>query len=1010
MFKKIFSITLIILLTSLNISYAQTSQEITLRTGFNFISFTNTLSMSPQQFKDLNSSIEDIYLYSSAAGSFLSLKEGTLSTLSAGKGYIVKSLSKDDILISVTGALISSIDNVNLLNGFNLVGFSKVPTNITFETLMTTNTIIQGIYKWSSAAGSFISVVRNNLGTIEKLDSADPIIRAGESYFIKLYANSTLNYNESQINFTPSTYTITPADSIPAESLTDIPLPERIDGAGNIAGKITLPSTTASSVYKAISITSVSDIKVWIKNHPEINAKTDTNGEFILKNVPKALKDNGHTLEYEKIEGTDKFNGIIENIPVVENKQIDISKYVGPLVIKKSAVIQGKIELADGLSPLGAEAYIAGISAMLAKADDDGSFSLLDVPAGTFNIIFQAYGYEISRQTLTVEANQIKQLPTIQLKKLTPITTVGDIDGYVLAEDGSPIAGAIVSIISEDKSIDIGAIASATGHYKFSNITAGKYKLIFLKDCYKGSEKEILINSGTTINHNQTMTKISTTQTTSAFGLITGLVKDSTTGAPIRNAVVLTVPPTRQFYTDYNGYFDFLIQPGAYTLKIQKTGYNEEQISIIVEADKVKELSATLQSKTGTAIVTSLALNYTTLTINVGDTLQLTATAKDSAENILSGKPIVWATTDSTVCEVTQSGLVTSKKEGTCSITASIDGKIATMTLNSKLSTGSLVKSLKIFPENLSLKLNDIKLFVIFATYEDGSSKIIPNSMAQWTTSSNCLTMQDNGSILATSSGTAIVTAQFNNFSSNATVEVIDSGDLEPPTISHSFPIYETDKDLTITAGVTDNVAIAKVWLNFCAVGAAEYIKVEMTKNSFGKYYYNIPATLITPKGLNYFIIAEDTKLPTPNKSTFPAYGLNKPVTIIPPPSPLNSLQLSQTSEIIMVNEVFNISKIKVIAKYNDNTTKEVNVTWLSNRENIINNAFITPTSQGNITLISTYTENNVTKTASFILSVKEISSLTLSKNIDLIYANQTYDLSKILTYVIMNPKIQTEI
>ncbi|HOD40243.1 MAG TPA: hypothetical protein PKL57_06765, partial [Candidatus Wallbacteria bacterium] len=121
MLKKI-ALGLLLLFISINISYAQTSQEITLRNGFNFLSFTTAISLTPQQFKDLNVSIEDIYLYSAAAGSFLSYKEGTLTSLAAGKGYIVKSLSKDDIAVSVSGNTFTSIDNLKLLTGFNLIG------------------------------------------------------------------------------------------------------------------------------------------------------------------------------------------------------------------------------------------------------------------------------------------------------------------------------------------------------------------------------------------------------------------------------------------------------------------------------------------------------------------------------------------------------------------------------------------------------------------------------------------------------------------------------------------------------------------------------------------------------------------------------------------------------------------------------------------------------------------------------------------------------------------------
>ena len=69
-------------------SIAQEAQQtINLKQGFNFISFTLAPALDPAGLQQANSSfIEDIFLYSAAAGSFLSLSDGTLASISAGKG------------------------------------------------------------------------------------------------------------------------------------------------------------------------------------------------------------------------------------------------------------------------------------------------------------------------------------------------------------------------------------------------------------------------------------------------------------------------------------------------------------------------------------------------------------------------------------------------------------------------------------------------------------------------------------------------------------------------------------------------------------------------------------------------------------------------------------------------------------------------------------------------------------------------------------------------------------
>ncbi|HBC73374.1 MAG TPA: hypothetical protein DC017_00675, partial [Candidatus Wallbacteria bacterium] len=196
--KILIAIAIIIMLFS-TAAFAQTSQSLTLKSGFNFVSFTTSLSLTPTQFKALNSSIEDVYLFSAAAGSFLSVKDGTLTSLAAGKGYIVKNSSGSEISVTIPGSVISSIGNITLKTGFNLVGFSKVPASLTFKTIMETYSMIKGIYKWSPMAGSFIQVVRSTDGTVTLLDATDPTFKAGESYFFNLTSDTSINYDGTSI-------------------------------------------------------------------------------------------------------------------------------------------------------------------------------------------------------------------------------------------------------------------------------------------------------------------------------------------------------------------------------------------------------------------------------------------------------------------------------------------------------------------------------------------------------------------------------------------------------------------------------------------------------------------------------------------------------------------------------------------------------------------------------------------------------------------------------------------
>ncbi|HOT75408.1 MAG TPA: hypothetical protein PK467_06470 [Candidatus Wallbacteria bacterium] len=194
MLKRIIIATVLVLV----LSSGALAETFTLKPGFNFISFTSAVTLTPSGFKALNASIEDMYLYSAAAGSFLSLSEGTLTTLAAGKGYIVKNMASSNISVTVSGSSPGTIGNISLKSGFNLVGFSKLPSANTFTQLMNAYSFIQGLYKWNAAAGSFIQVVRES-GVPVKIDGTDPSINAGESYFFNLTQDVQINYDGTSI-------------------------------------------------------------------------------------------------------------------------------------------------------------------------------------------------------------------------------------------------------------------------------------------------------------------------------------------------------------------------------------------------------------------------------------------------------------------------------------------------------------------------------------------------------------------------------------------------------------------------------------------------------------------------------------------------------------------------------------------------------------------------------------------------------------------------------------------
>src|SRR2546422_7428294 len=96
-------------------------------------------------------------------------------------------------------------------------------------------------------------------------------------------------------------------------------------------------------------------------------------------------------------------------------------------------------------------------------------------------------------------------------------------------------------------------------------------------------------------------------------------------------------------------------------------------------------LAATTAVQQGTAAVAvmlapvaSVTVTPNPATVQVGQTLQLTATLKDANQNVLTGRVVTWASGNTGVATVSATGLVTGVAQGQATITAASEGQQGT--------------------------------------------------------------------------------------------------------------------------------------------------------------------------------------------------------------------------------------------------------------------------------------------------------------------------------------------
>ena len=110
-------------------------------------------------------------------------------------------------------------------------------------------------------------------------------------------------------------------------------------------------------------------------------------------------------------------------------------------------------------------------------------------------------------------------------------------------------------------------------------------------------------------------------------------------------------------------------------------------------------ITATSEGKTGQATVTVLAIPVASVSVEptsgaliVGETMQLSATARSADDEVLTGRSVAWSSSNATIASVSASGLVTAVAAGgPVTITATIEGQSASAAI-SVVPDGALVQ------------------------------------------------------------------------------------------------------------------------------------------------------------------------------------------------------------------------------------------------------------------------------------------------------------------------------
>jgi uncharacterized protein YjdB len=183
-------------------------------------------------------------------------------------------------------------------------------------------------------------------------------------------------------------------------------------------------------------------------------------------------------------------------------------------------------------------------------------------------------------------------------------------------------------------------------------------------------------------------------------------------------------------------------------------------------------ITATSEGKTGTSSVTvtaapvaTVALAPLTATIAPGATQTFTPTLKDANGNTLTGRAVVWQSSNTGVATVNGSGVVTGGAEGTSTITATSEGKTGTATVTVQ---GGAVATVTLAPPTASILIGGTQQLT--ATLKDAAGHVLTRAIS-WT-STSAATVSSSGLVTGAAAGTATVTATSEGKTGTATITV----------------------------------------------------------------------------------------------------------------------------------------------------------------------------------------------------------------------------------------------
>ena len=256
-------------------------------------------------------------------------------------------------------------------------------------------------------------------------------------------------------------------------------------GVGSISGRIFAEADPAGGITVTTS-----------SGDAEFTTSTLTEGDVGFYNLPQLPIPGNYTV-------TVAADGFIP-----QTRQVVLNGAVGGVdfeLVRTTARLTGMVTSSRGGPIVGAGITVLrddlGFRSTTAAAPDAGSFSIDDLPPGTYVVRIERFDHLTFSTQVTVRAGQVLDLGTIELEFTSrpPLVETGSLTVRILDSTNAELTGATVSILPLDSNTPIATRSDDDNNqssFIFESVGVGTYRVRATRDGYRPANVRVSVGLG----------------------------------------------------------------------------------------------------------------------------------------------------------------------------------------------------------------------------------------------------------------------------------------------------------------------------------------------------------------------------------------------------------------------------------------------------------------------------------------------------------------------------------